>query len=225
MEIGFGQLRHFGRSAKTFHALAAFDPADLVAKLSRNPDVVILALRHVQDFGLLVAECRLPAFVESEEFRIRFGDAGIVGADGVVERVAERVGVGRQSDAVRIGHRDQAEFRAQALQRLDRIRKWLPAQHRKLKGVAGGVVHRQAELAGEVAIDMEHHLARPFRVSVAAALVGRENLVVTEFGRRPARNPAHGLQHAGLEIDQGTDDVEGENLEPIIGHFHLWCWT
>jgi hypothetical protein len=49
MEIGLGQLPHFRRSAKTRLVLAALDPADLVAKRSRDSDVVILALRYVQD--------------------------------------------------------------------------------------------------------------------------------------------------------------------------------
>ena len=41
-----------------------------------------------------------------------------------------------------------------------------------------------------------------------------------------AGDPAHGIEYASFEIDQGTDDVEGENLEAIIGHFHLlFCWS
>ena len=71
---------------------------------------------------------------------------------------------------------------------------------------------------------MEHHLARPLRISVAAALVGREDLIVAELGRLPAGDLAYGIEHASFEIDQGTDDVEGENLEAIIGHFHLLFW-
>src|SRR5882672_687683 len=100
MEIGFCELRHLRRSAKTLHALAPLDPADLVAKLSRDTDVVMLALRHVQNFGLLVAECRLPALVVGEEFRIWFRNPGVVGADGVVEGIVERVRVARQRDTV-----------------------------------------------------------------------------------------------------------------------------
>src|SRR6266545_4548401 len=92
MEIGLCELRHFGRAAKTFHALAPLDPADLVAKLAGDTDVVVLALRHVQDFGLLVAERRLSALVVGEEFRIGFGNPSIIGADGIVERIVERVG-------------------------------------------------------------------------------------------------------------------------------------
>src|SRR6266516_16508 len=91
MEIGFCQFRHLRRAAETFHALAPLDPADLVAKLSGDTDVVMLALRHVQDFGLLVAKCRLPPLVVGEEFRIGFRNPGIVGADGVVEGIVERV--------------------------------------------------------------------------------------------------------------------------------------
>src|SRR2546423_13297380 len=91
MKIGFCELRHLRRSAKALHALAPLDPADLVAKLSGDTDVVMLALRHVQDFGLLVAERRLAALVVGEEFRIGFGNPGVVGADGVVEGIAERV--------------------------------------------------------------------------------------------------------------------------------------
>ena len=93
MEIGLGQLSHFRRSAKTRLALAALDPADLVAKCSCDPDVVILALRHMQDVGLLVAESRLPSLVVGEEFGTWLGDAGLIGADGIVEGIAERMRV------------------------------------------------------------------------------------------------------------------------------------
>src|SRR5882672_5760971 len=91
MKIWLGQLRHFGRAAKALHALTSLDPADLVAKLARNTDVVMLALRHVQDVGLLVAERRLPALVVGEEFRIGFRNSGVIGADRVVEGIVERV--------------------------------------------------------------------------------------------------------------------------------------
>src|SRR5258707_14676720 len=91
MEIRLCELRHLRRTAKALHALAPLDPADLVAKLAGDTDVVVLALRHVQDFGLLVAERRLPALVVGEEFRIGFRNAGVIGADGVVERIVERV--------------------------------------------------------------------------------------------------------------------------------------
>src|SRR5438093_6756361 len=91
MEIGFCQLRHLRRAAKALHALAPLDPADLVAKLAGNTDVVVLALRHVQNFGLLVAERRLPALVVGKELRIGFRNPGVIGADGVVEGIVERV--------------------------------------------------------------------------------------------------------------------------------------
>src|SRR5437868_12671986 len=93
VEIGLCELRHFRRAAKAFHALAPLDPADLVAKLAGDTDVVMLTLSHVQDFGLLVAERRLPALVVGEEFRIGFRNPGVIGADGVVEGIVERVGI------------------------------------------------------------------------------------------------------------------------------------
>ena len=97
---------------------------------------MVLTLRDVQNVGLLVAEGRLAALVVSEEFRVGFCYTRLVGAHRVVEGIAERVRVTRQRDAVGIGHGDQAEFRAQALQRLDRVREWPPAQHRELEHVA-----------------------------------------------------------------------------------------
>src|ERR1700738_4882368 len=48
---------------------------------------------------------------------------------------------------------------------------------------------------------------------IAAALVGGEDLVVAELGRALAGDLAHGAEHAGFEVDQGADDVKGENLE------------
>src|ERR1700722_3733593 len=68
MKIGSGQFRHVRRAAKTVHPLAALDPAHLVAELAGDPDVVVLALCHVQYVGLLVAKGRLPPLVVSEEF-------------------------------------------------------------------------------------------------------------------------------------------------------------
>src|SRR3954466_13536433 len=133
MEIRLCELRHLGRSAKTFHALAPLDPADLVAKLSRDTDVMVLALRHVQNFGLLVAERRLPALVVGEEFRIGLCNPGVVGADGVVEGIVDGVRVARERDAIGMGHGDQADPGAQALQCRNRIRKRLPAQHGELE--------------------------------------------------------------------------------------------
>src|SRR5215216_117987 len=93
MKIGFCELRHLGRAAKALHALAPLDPADLVAKLSRDTDVVMLALRHVQNFELLVAERRLAALVVGKEFRIGFRNPGVIGADSVVEGIVERMRV------------------------------------------------------------------------------------------------------------------------------------
>src|ERR1700746_2747122 len=97
MEIGFRQLRHFGLAAKACVALAPLDPADLVAEPARNPDVVMLALSHVQNIGLLVAEGRLPALVVGEEFGVRLCYPGVVGADGVVAGGAEGLRTRRQS--------------------------------------------------------------------------------------------------------------------------------
>src|ERR1700722_2795617 len=50
-------------------------------------------------------------------------------------------------------------------------------------------------------------------MGVAATFVGGEDLVVAEVARRLSGQLAHGVQDAGFEIDQGADDVKGENLE------------
>src|SRR5579862_1479622 len=94
MEIRFCQLRHLRRAAEASLTLATLDPADLVAELARNPDVVVLALRHMENIRLLVAEGRLPALVEGEEFGVRLGNAGVVGTDRVMERISERMRIG-----------------------------------------------------------------------------------------------------------------------------------
>jgi len=121
--------------------------------------------------------------------------------------------VARQRDAIRVGHRDQAEFGAQAFERRDRVGEGLPAQHGELKGIAGRIVRRKAKLLGEVAVDIEHHFARSLRMRIAAALVGGENLLVAEHRGAAAGNPADGVEHAGLEVDQCADDIERQNLE------------
>src|SRR5258708_2488472 len=87
MKIRLGQRGDSRRSAKTLLPLAALDPADLVAKRPRDADVVVLALRHVQDFVLSVAMRRLASAIVREELRIGLGAAGFVGGDAVVKRV------------------------------------------------------------------------------------------------------------------------------------------
>jgi len=94
----------------------------------------------------------------------------------------------------------------------------LPAQHGKLEGVADLIVGRQAQFLREETIDVKHHLARSLGVSVAAALVGGEDLVIAEFGRASAGDLADAVEDAGFEVDQGADDVECENLEMAERH-------
>src|SRR5579863_7154427 len=50
-------------------------------------------------------------------------------------------------------------------------------------------------------------------MSIAATLVGGEDLVVAEFRHAAAGNLADGVEHAGFEVDQCADHVESENLE------------
>src|ERR1700756_5188340 len=76
VEVRVCQLRHFRRTAETRLVLAPLDPADFIAELARDPDVVVLALCHVENIGLLVAKGRLPALVVGEEFRVRLCHAG-----------------------------------------------------------------------------------------------------------------------------------------------------
>src|SRR6185312_12951864 len=95
------------RSAIALLPLAPLDPANGVAELLGDPDIVVLALRDMQDLVLLVAEGRLPAAVEGEELWIRLGLADLVDGDTVVKRVAEGVGVGGKGDAVAIRHGDE----------------------------------------------------------------------------------------------------------------------
>src|SRR3981081_4339695 len=92
MKIRLGQLRNFRRTTESHHALAALDPAHLVAELARDPDIMVLALRHMQDIGLLVAKGRLPTFVISEEFGVRLGGARLVGTNPVIKTDAEHRG-------------------------------------------------------------------------------------------------------------------------------------
>ena len=96
-----------------------FDPASCVAQRFCDADVVVLALRDVQDFALLVAVCRLSPAVKGKEFGVRLGALGLVTSDGIVERQPQPMrirGVGR---AVGVGHRNQPESGAQTGQRLD----------------------------------------------------------------------------------------------------------
>src|SRR5215510_3438375 len=69
-----------------------------------------------------------------------------------------------------------------------------------------------------MAVDVEHHLAGALRMFVATALVDGKDLVVGKLGWALAGDLAHRVEHAGLEIDQRTDDVEGEDLEIAERH-------
>src|SRR5258708_9991043 len=100
VKIGFGEIWRLRRSAKSWLTVAALDAADFVAEFAGDSDIVVLALGQMQDVGLLVAERGLSASVVREKLRVRFGDAGVVSADGVVERIAKRVRVSRERDAI-----------------------------------------------------------------------------------------------------------------------------
>src|SRR4051812_46884608 len=93
VEVRLGQRFHGGRAAEASHALTPLDPAYLVAELSRDSDIVVLALRDVQDVGLLVTQGGLAALVVGKELRIGFCNAGLVGADRIVKGVAKRMRV------------------------------------------------------------------------------------------------------------------------------------
>src|SRR5258708_38599972 len=60
---------------------------------------------------------------------------------------------------------------------------------------------------------MKHHFARSLGMSIAAALVRGEDLVIAKLRRAAAGNLADGVKNAGFEVDQGADDVKSENLE------------
>ena len=94
MKVWLGQLLGFRRAAEAFLSLPPFDPAGLVSEFRSDADVMMLTLRDMKDVGLPVAGCRLPAQIEGEECRIWLGTSGFVSGDAVVERIAERVGVG-----------------------------------------------------------------------------------------------------------------------------------
>jgi hypothetical protein len=55
-------------------------------------------------------------------------------------------------------------------------------------------------------------------MGVAAALVDLEDPVVAEPLRGAAADPPDGVEDAGLEVDQGADDVEGEDFESAERH-------
>src|SRR6516162_2819827 len=102
MKIRFGEgFRHW-RPAEALQALAPLDPAHFVAQFSRHADVVILALRDVQNLFLLVAERRLAAEVVSEEARVRLWILGLVDGDAVMEGLPQSVGAGSIGNPVEV---------------------------------------------------------------------------------------------------------------------------
>src|SRR5262245_51865420 len=83
------RLRHGRRCAKAFLSLPALDPTGGVAERLRHPDVVILALRRMQDLLLLEAMGRLPTAIVGEEQGIGLAALGLVHCDAVMERIAK----------------------------------------------------------------------------------------------------------------------------------------
>src|SRR5690606_4690577 len=70
------RLRHFVRAWRptvAFLMHPPFDPAYIVAKRPGDSNVMILALRDVQDVLLSIAESRLPPQIEREEIRVWLG--------------------------------------------------------------------------------------------------------------------------------------------------------
>src|SRR5580658_476093 len=103
MIVGLGV---FGleRAARPLEPLAPLDPADLVAKGPGDADIVILALRHMQDVLEHEASDAEPSAREAEEYRIGLLVARLVDRHRVVERRAERLLHMVERPALRIGH-------------------------------------------------------------------------------------------------------------------------
>src|SRR6185312_6105659 len=140
VEVGLRDRLRNGRATKTLQVVAALDPADLVPEFSRDADVVILALRDVQDLLLLEAVRGLPAEIEEEKARIGLGVADLVERDAVVERTSQLVGATGVGDSVVIRHGDQAEPAPQTPERVGRIRKGGGAEEHPEVQIAGGIV-------------------------------------------------------------------------------------
>src|SRR5688572_6497619 len=104
MKVGLGEGGNHRRATEAFLPLPPLDPANLVAKRSGHTDVVVLALSDVQSFLFLVAEGGLAAPGIGKEHRIGLRASGLVESYAVVERIAERVRIGREGGAIRVGH-------------------------------------------------------------------------------------------------------------------------
>ena len=204
---------------RALHALPPLDPAHRVAELPRDADVVVLALRHMEDIGEPEAVAAEAAAREGEEFRIGLLAQRVVHGDAVVERTAERLFHVVERPALRVGHRDELVALAQAPQRFDGIRKGWPVADRLDEALRERRVARQAERRRDLLVDARQVVREALRLGVAAGapVVLQEDLVI-DRGAGRAAGRADVVQHAALEVDQRADHVEGQHLGLAFRH-------
>src|SRR6266702_7824786 len=126
MEIRRRQLFDRNGAAEAPEALAPLDPASLVTECFGDSDIVILALRNMQDFVPAITRAADPPARKAEEIRVRLLAERLVHRHAVPKRIAERAREMLESPALCVGHGHEAVFRRKPLQRFDGIRKGGP---------------------------------------------------------------------------------------------------
>ncbi|CAM2156172.1 hypothetical protein PT2222_370028 [Paraburkholderia tropica] len=206
------------RAARAGHAMTALDPAARDAQFAGDADVVILALRHVQIVflaeapGLFVAAARV-----REIARVRLLAQRVVAGEQHGERLAERLREMRERPRLRVRHRHQLEMLGETLQCFNGVRKRGPFRDRIAKAFCDLVAFGQAEARRDQLPAQFEIVGIPDRARALARLaIGGEEIFVRDFG--VAGHLMQVVQHAALEIDEGTDDVERQDFEAFQTH-------
>ena len=208
----------FDGAAGAGQAVAALDPAGGDTQLFGNANVVVLALRHVQVVGLLVAPGAFKAATGIGKVTgIGLFAQGVVAGQQQVKGRTQRLLEVLQRPGLGIGHGDQLEVLAQPGQRFDGIGEGGPLRDRVAKALGQRIAVGQAQLGGDHVPAAHQVVGVPVGVGAfAGSAVSGQKLLVGHVAAR------HGVaqvgKHAALKVDQGSNHIKRQHFEITQGH-------
>ncbi len=159
MVVGLGHARRHRRSTEGGLAGTALDPGCLVTELGRDPNVVVLALRHVKVVRQLVSVHALPTEAVREDLRVGLVHTHVFDSDDVIEGLTEGGGHLLRGPSPPVRQSDQAVMCTKTLQCLDGVRKRGPGRNGRAQGGGDLVGAWQVQLLRHPSVNRGQHVS------------------------------------------------------------------
>ncbi|QTK81503.1 Hypothetical protein AT6N2_L0601 [Agrobacterium tumefaciens] len=202
------------RAAIALLGVATLDPTIRHAQFPGNADIVVLALRDVQN---VVLRCAL-AFDESkylfEEGRIGFFRARVIRREGGMKGIAKLLRKIVEGPALGIGHGDEAMCLCQFCHCGAAVFKAFPVFCRITQALAERPLCRQAKFGGNDQVDTDEIVRKQIgRIGIPGSAVERERFFATDLHAVFRTDRCQGRFQATFEIDEGAHHVEAHIFE------------